>query len=153
MVTHGHAYHGLLHEAVEDGVASLAPARLRHAAAMAVLPRLSGLAGPGRTPEAILVFAGLHFRSLGLGALRFDGLGPRGGEVLCVGSQQASTWRMTRGRRATPGCHFVAGFIAAAFAVAHGAELTGIHVRETRCHATQAEARGDCVFRVECSRS
>lgn len=145
LVFHCHYYNCALQEALESGLGDEAGQVQSSAAERAVRAQLSELCR-GKTAVETLETGASLFSRLGFGLIHLADIGPEGGTVVCAHSHYAMGWLATRGERSTPVCHFVAGFVAAAFGVAHDRPADRVRVTETSCFATGAER---CLLKVE----
>ena len=98
------------------------------------------------TPADKLQVAAEMAKTFGFGILDFAGLGEKGGTAFARSSHFARGWVVKWGNRETPGCYFLAGYIAGALAVAYEKPVEYYRVTEDECLATGADM---CKFTVE----
>lgn len=148
MVFHCHHYNGHLQRNLENsGFVDAATVIARSVAKsinnaikhyVAVHPELD-------TPQGKLQVAAEMAKTFGYGALDLSQLNESGGTAWANSSHFATGWLAKWGQRETPGCHFMAGYIAGALAAAYNQPLDHYHVEETECIAAGAKK---CKFTV-----
>jgi hypothetical protein len=148
LVFHCHHYNVFLQRTIEDALKERAPALLVAAGMEASRSMLQGLEDQARSasPADALSRAADTFAAQGFGRFDVSLLGDVGGRVPLDNSHYAVGWLARWGKRPTPGCFFVSGFLAGAFAVAHRLAPERVTARETECLAAGDER---CSFLVE----
>ena len=87
----------------------------------------------------------LMFQNSGMGIIRVESLSERGGVFVSPSNHHVTGWLAKHGRRKTPGCHFVRGWIAGVLEAIYERPLGYYTVEERRCKMVQ---EGECLFRV-----
>ncbi len=87
--------------------------------------------------------AALMFQNSGMGIIRAEKLNAEGGIFVSPSNHHVTGWLAKHGRRKTPGCHFVRGWIAGVLEAIYDRPLGYYHVSEERCKMVQ---EGECVF-------
>jgi len=87
----------------------------------------------------------LMFQNLGMGIIRAQALGSEGGVFVSPSNHHVTGWLAKHGRRATPGCHFVRGWIAGILEAIYDHPLGYYTVEEHQCKMVR---EGECVFVV-----
>ncbi|MDI3285387.1 4-vinyl reductase [Polyangium sp. 15x6] len=148
LVFHCHHYNVFLQRTIEDALQERAPGLLVAAGMEASRSMLQGLENDARSGSAAdaLRRAADTFAAQGFGRMDVSGLGVGGGLATLDHSHYAVGWVSRWGKRPTPGCYFVAGFLAGAVAVAYRLAPERVTSRETECVAAGDER---CSFRVE----
>ena len=148
LVFHCHHYNVFLQRTIEDALQERAPGLLVAAGMEAGRSMLEGIEREARSagPADALRRAADTFAAQGFGRLDVSLLGEGGGEAWLDHSHYAVGWLSRWGKRPTPGCFFVAGYLAGAVAVACGLAPERVTSREITCVAAGDER---CAFRVE----
>ncbi|MDI1482433.1 4-vinyl reductase [Polyangium sp. y55x31] len=146
LVFHCHHYNVFLQRTIEDALQERAPALLVAAGMEASRSMLQGLENDAKSAADALELAADTFAAQGFGRLDVRGLGEGGGRATLDHSHYAVGWVSRWGKRPTPGCFFVAGFLSGAVAVAYRLAPERVTSRETECVAAGDER---CSFRVE----
>ena len=89
--------------------------------------------------------AALLFQNSGMGIIRVERMGPDGGVFVSPSNHHVTGWLAKHGRRATPGCHFVRGWIAGILEAIYDRPLGYYTVEEQTCKMVRD---GECVFAV-----
>ncbi|MDI1447171.1 V4R domain-containing protein [Polyangium sp. 6x1] len=148
LVFHCHHYNVFLQRTIEDALQERAP-RLLVAAGMeasrSMLQKLEAEAESASAADALRRAADM-FAAQGFGRVDVGELGESGGRATLDHSHYAVGWVSRWGKRPSPGCFFVAGFLAGALAAAHRLSPERITSREVECVAAGDER---CSFRVE----
>ena len=99
-----------------------------------------------RTVKSKLEMAAIMFQSSGLGIIYPQQVRSSGGYVISPSGHHATGWLAKHGKRHTPGCHFVRGWIAGVLAAVYSKPLGSYKVSELKC-----KMMGDkeCIFQVE----
>lgn len=98
-----------------------------------------------RTVKSKLELFSTLYQNCGLGLIRFEKVGPKGGRVVSLSSHQVTGWLAKHGRRETPGCHFVRGWIAGVLEVIYERPLGYYWVEEQNCKMCRDP---QCLFKV-----
>ncbi len=149
MVFHCHHYNTFLQQTIEDPSYVDSTAILTDAAAEVAFEQMTEyyLAHPEVVaPQQRLAIAAEMFKTCGFGTVDLAQLGDQGGTAVAPHSHYALGWTSKFGPRETPGCYFVAGYIAGALAAAYGRPLDMYRSTETSCAAAGADC---CNFSVE----
>lgn len=99
-----------------------------------------------KSSEYKLKIASTIFKNSGLGILEFTQIGPEGGEVISCSNHHVTGWLAKHGRRTTPGCHFIRGYIAGMLEAVYNLPLGHFIVKEKQCKMVQNE---QCIFFVK----
>ncbi|MRG98015.1 4-vinyl reductase [Polyangium spumosum] len=148
LVFHCHHYNVFLQRTIEDALQERAPGLLVAAGMEAARAMLQGLEAEAASasPAEALRRAADTFAAQGFGRLDVGLLGAGGGEVTVAPSHYAVGWVSRWGKRPTPACFFVAGFLGGVVAAAYRLAPERITSRECTCVAAGDER---CSFRVE----
>lgn len=98
-----------------------------------------------KTLKSKLEMASVLYQNSGLGVLRFNDLGPEGGQVFSPSSHHVTGWLAKHGRRDTPGCHFARGWLAGALEAIFQVNLGYFDVEELQCKMMRDV---ECLFQV-----
>ena len=99
-----------------------------------------------RTMKSKLELAATLYQNCGLGVIRFERIGRRGGLVVSPSSHHVTGWLAKHGGRSTPGCHFSRGWIAGVLEVIFGRPVGSYAVEEVSCKMARNER---CTFQVK----
>lgn len=92
----------------------------------------------------------LMFQNSGMGIIRVQSLNPDGGLFVSPSNHHVTGWLAKHGRRETPGCHFVRGWIAGILEAIYDRPLGYYAVVERQCKMVQD---GECEFVVRVSKN
>jgi hypothetical protein len=98
-----------------------------------------------KTLKSKLEIACIMYQNSGMGVLRFNDVGIKGGQVFSPSSHHVTGWLAKHGRRDTPGCHFARGWLAGAFEAIFAVGLGYFAVEERACKMMRDS---ECHFRI-----
>ncbi len=98
-----------------------------------------------KTVKSILEMAAILYQNCGLGIIHFQEVGPHGGRVTSSTNHHVTGWLAKHGRRDTPGCHFIRGWIAGILESLFGNPLGYYDVKEVECKMMRDP---ECVFKI-----
>ncbi|MGC1403479.1 MAG: 4-vinyl reductase [Thermodesulfobacteriota bacterium] len=133
---HCHHYNINLQKMLEDHLGAKGVELMFQAAEGACYSGFQSLLGQLdrlRTVKSKLELFSTLYQNCGLGIIRFEKVGPKGGRIVSLSSHHVTGWLAKHGRRETPGCHFVRGWIAGVLEVIYE-RLPGYYsVEEQSC--------------------
>jgi hypothetical protein len=99
-----------------------------------------------KTEKSKFEMAALMFQNSGMGVIRFQEVRPGGGRVVSPSNHHVTGWLAKHGKRDTPGCHFVRGWIAGILEAIYGRPLGYYSVEEQQCKMMR---KSECLFVVK----
>jgi hypothetical protein len=99
-----------------------------------------------RTVKSKLEFVSTIYQNCGLGLMRLEKVGARGGRIVSTASHHVTGWLAKHGKRDTPGCHFTRGWVAGALEAVYSRPLGTYLVEEPRCKMMRQDA---CLFQIK----
>jgi hypothetical protein len=96
-----------------------------------------------KTEKSKLEMAILMFQNSGMGIIRLHEAGPEGGVFVSPSNHHVTGWLAKHGKRDTPGCHFVRGWIAGILEAIYDRPLGYYDVEELECKMMRKE---ECLF-------
>jgi hypothetical protein len=142
MVFHCHHYNGHLQRNLENSGFVDAPSVIARSVAKSIDSAIKNHVATHPeldTPQGKLQVATEMAKTFGYGALDLSQLNESGGTAWANSSHFATGWLVKWGQRETPGCYFIAGYIAGALAAAYNKPLDYYQVQETECIAVGAK--------------
>ncbi len=98
-----------------------------------------------KTLKSKIEMASVIYQNCGLGIIHFQEIGPQGGRIVSPASHHVTGWLAKHGKRDTPGCHFLCGWIAGVMAAVFNHHTGFYHVNELSCKMMRCK---ECVFEV-----
>ena len=99
-----------------------------------------------KTEKSKFEMAALMFQNSGMGVIRFQEVRPGGGRVVSPSNHHVTGWLAKHGKRDTPGCHFVRGWIAGILEAIYDRPLGYYSVEERQCKMMR---KSECLFVVK----
>ncbi len=98
-----------------------------------------------KTLKSKIEMASVFYQNCGLGIIHFQEVGPQGGRIVSPASHHVTGWMAKHGKRDTPGCHFMRGWIAGVMAAIFNHRTGFYYVDELCCKMMRNK---ECVFEV-----
>lgn len=149
MALHCHHYNINLHKMLEDKLGDKGIQLLFYSAeesAFIGLRHVFNIYNQIKSAEYKLKIAAKIFQNSGLGILEFEEIGAEGGKAFSPSNHHVTGWLAKHGRRKTPGCHFIRGYIAGILEAVYSLPLGHYVVEETQCKMVE---EGKCVFFIK----
>ena len=99
-----------------------------------------------KTEKSKFEMATLMFQNSGMGVIRQQEMGPDGGVFVSPSNHHVTGWLAKHGRRDTPGCHVVRGWLAGIMEAIYDRPMGYYAVEERQCKMMK---RSECVFVVK----
>ena len=146
---HCHHYNINLQKTLEDTLGEQGIRLLYRSAEEAIFENFKSLLTQYesiKTEKSKFEMAALMFQNSGMGIIRIQEVGPEGGVVVSPSNHHVTGWLAKHGRRHTPGCHFVRGWIAGILEAIYNRPLGYYRVEEHECKMMR---QNECRFVVE----
>jgi len=146
---HCHHYNINLQKTLEDTLGEQGVQLVYRSSEEAILEDFKSILGQYdsiKSDKSKFEMAGLMFQNSGMGIIRVEALGPDGGLFVSPSNHHVTGWLAKHGRRPTPGCHFVRGWIAGILEAIYDRTVGYYTVEEQECKMVRD---GDCVFVVK----
>jgi hypothetical protein len=151
MALHCHHYNINLHKMLEDKLGDEGIQLLYSSAEEATfigLQNVFNIFNQIRSSEYKLKVGTTIFQNSGLGILELQDVDPRGGKAVSMSNHHVTGWLAKLGRRETPGCHFIRGYIAGMLEAVYNLPLGHYFVEETQCKMVK---ESKCQFIIKVS--